>query len=193
MPTTLHITNMVCDRCIRSVARTLSALGYSVEAIDLGEATLVEDVPMKDKSAIADALEAEGFELVRSREEHIVTQIKSTVIAYIRALEAGEQPGNVSDVISKSLHQGYASLSSLFSKQTGQTIRDHVIALKIDRVKDLLSNGSLTTAEIAFKLGYSSTQHLSTQFHQVTGQTLSEWKESPGQRMKWDSKSIQHG
>ncbi len=193
MPTTLHITNMVCDRCIRSVARTLSGLGYSVEAIDLGEATIVEHVAMKDKSAIADALEAEGFELVRSREEHIVTQIKSTVIAYIRALEEGQQPGVLSDVISKSLHQGYASLSSLFSKQTGQTIRDHVIALKIDRVKDLLSNGSLTTAEIADRLGYSSTQHLSTQFHQVTGQTLSEWKESPGQRMKWDSKSIQHG
>ncbi len=184
---------MVCDRCIRSVKGTLSGLGYSVEAIDLGEATIVEDVPMKDKSTIADALEAEGFELVRSREEHIVTQIKSTVIAYIRALEEGQQPGNLSDVISKSLHQGYASLSSLFSKQTGQTIRDHVIALKIDRVKDLLSNGNLTTAEIAYRLGYSSTQHLSTQFHQVTGQTLSEWKESPGQRMKWDSKSIQHG
>jgi AraC-like DNA-binding protein len=193
MPTTLHITNMVCDRCIRSVERTLSGLGYEVASVDLGEATVAENVSMADKNTIADALEAEGFELVRSREEHIVTQIKSTLIRYLQAVEDGETPGNLSDVISKSLHQGYPSLSALFSKQTGQTIRDLFIALKIERAKDLLANGSLTTADIADRLGYSSTQHLSTQFHQVTGQTLAEWRESPGARMKWDAKSIQHG
>ena len=193
MPTTLHITNMVCDRCIRSVERTLTGLGYAVETVDLGQATVSESIPLDQKPAIAVALDAEGFELVRSREEQIVTQIKSTVIAYLRAVEEGQHPGTLSDVISKSLHQGYASLSALFSKQTGQTIRDFVIALKVERVKDLLANDSLTTAEIAFRLGYSSTQHLSTQFHQVTGQTLSEWRESPGARAKWDAISVQHG
>lgn len=193
MPTTLHITNMVCDRCIRSVERALTGLGYAVETVDLGVATVSESVPLDQKPAIAAALDAEGFELVRTREEQIVTQIKSTVIAYLRAVEDGQHPGTLSDVISKSLHQGYPGLSSLFSKQTGQTIRDHVIALKIERAKDLLANGSLTTADIADRLGYSSTQHLSTQFHQVTRQTLAEWKESPGARMKWDAKSIQHG
>lgn len=63
----------------------------------------------------------------------------------------------------------------------------------VERVKDLLANGSLTTAEITFQLGYSSTQHLSSQFHTVTGQTLTEWRESPGERLKWDAKLVQLG
>lgn len=193
MPTTLHITNMVCDRCIRTVERTLFSLGFAVTHVELGEARVSESLAIPDKERLSESLEAEGFELVRSREEHLITQIKSILIKVLQALEDGEKPGKLSDVISKSLHQGYPSLSALYSKQTGQTIRDHFIALKIERAKDLLSNGTLTTADIADRLGYSSTQHLSTQFHQITGLSLSEWKAFPGVRMKWDSKSIQHG
>ena len=44
MPTTLHIKNMVCNRCIKVVQDELSALGYSIKNIELGELTLKEDI-----------------------------------------------------------------------------------------------------------------------------------------------------
>jgi AraC-like DNA-binding protein len=44
-------------------------------------------------------------------------------------------------------------------------------------VKELLKYGELTLSEIAFKMGYSSVQHLSNQFKRITGLTPSHFKD----------------
>lgn len=67
----------------------------------------------------------------------------------------------------------------LLEKKQGiliERIRQIMIALKIERVKELLIFGEDTISEIAYKLNYSSAAHLSTQFKRVTGLPPSHFK-----------------
>ncbi|RYZ82505.1 MAG: helix-turn-helix domain-containing protein, partial [Moraxellaceae bacterium] len=48
-------------------------------------------------------------------------------------------------------------------------IEQYFILLKLEKVKELISYGELALNEIAWKLGYSSVQHLSSQFKRVLG------------------------
>ena len=70
----------------------------------------------------------------------------------------------LSTYISDSLHHEYTYLSSLFSSVEGRTIENYFIEQRIEYVKELLVYGELTLSEIAYKLDYSSTAHISSQF-----------------------------
>ena len=56
------------------------------------------------------------------------------------------------------------------------TIEQYIILQKIERAKELLKYNDDTLSEIAYKLGYSSVQHLSNQFKKVTGMTASRFR-----------------
>ena len=64
------------------------------------------------------------------------------------------------------------------------TIEKYFIAQKIERVKELLLYNELSLNEIAIKLNYSSTAHLSAQFKSVTGTTPSQFKKIKEQKRK---------
>lgn len=82
----------------------------------------------------------------------------------------------LSKIITRNLHHDYSYISNLFSSVEGQTIERYYIAQKIEKAKELLAYNELTLSEIAWKLGYSSVQHLSNQFKKVTGLTPSHFK-----------------
>jgi AraC-like DNA-binding protein len=65
----------------------------------------------------------------------------------------------------------------LFSSVEGKTIEKYLILQKIEKVKELLVYDELTLNEISYKLGYSSVQHLSKQFKNITGLAPSHYKE----------------
>lgn len=60
-------------------------------------------------------------------------------------------------------------LSSYFKKETGQTISDYLIMLRIQEAKKLLQRPELTVEEIAKKIGYSNGRYFSTLFKKMTG------------------------
>ena len=66
----------------------------------------------------------------------------------------------------------------------GITIEHFIIFHKIERVKELLVYNELTLSEIAWKMHYSSVQHLSNQFKKVTGLTPSYFKKMKHKRLK---------
>jgi AraC-like DNA-binding protein len=67
-------------------------------------------------------------------------------------------------------------LSSLFSSVEGITIEKYLLHQKIEKVKELLVYDELTISEISYQLGYTSIQHLSSQFKKITGLTPSHFK-----------------
>ena len=83
---------------------------------------------------------------------------------------------NYSDYISSQLGKDYPSLSLLFSESEDITIEKYIISQKIEKVKELLDYGELNLNQIALKMGYSSTAHLSAQFKNVTGITPSAFR-----------------
>ena len=78
-----------------------------------------------------------------------------------------------SHYISSQLNYNYTYLSNIFSNANEVNIRQFIILVKIERVKELLSYGDLTLTAIAFQLHYSSVAHLSSQFKTTTGQSPS--------------------
>lgn len=102
--------------------------------------------------------------------------IKTQVIKYVHQESSEVEQMNISSFLERDLNKSYSSLSSLFSKAEGRTIEKYVILQRIERVKELLVYGEKTISEIAWELGYSSSQYLSNQFKAETGFTPSQFR-----------------
>lgn len=181
---TLFIKNMVCARCKRSVERLLTAVGLRVKNIRLGEADIEGEPSPALLEMVRHSLHAEGFELLGDRMSRLIGQVKNLVVQEIHHEPQKPETMNFSDYLAKKTGHDYSHLSKLFSSVEGVTIEKYIIAQKIERVKELLVYGELTLSEIAWQLGYSSSQHLSNQFRQVTGMTPTQFKGSHGHGRK---------
>jgi AraC-like DNA-binding protein len=168
---------MVCPRCIKVVKEDLERLGFKVTEIELGEVVLDRSPGDNDMERIKRILEEEGFELIEDYKGKLIDSVKNVIIDLIQNYDETELEDIVfSAYLSRELDKDYNYLSSLFSKTEGITIEHYVILQKIEKAKELLKYGELTLSEIAYKLGYSSVQHLSRQFKQVTGLTATEFR-----------------
>jgi len=90
----------------------------------------------------------------------------------------------LSSYLSSHLHKEYNYLSNLFSSVEGITIEHYFILQKIEKAKEFLFYDELTLSEIAWKMGYSSTAHLSAQFKKITGLTPGQFKKLKDQPRK---------
>lgn len=172
----LYIKNMVCDRCKMVVKSELEKLGFIPVNIDLGEVELDKPINDHQKSQIQNILSPLGFELIDDKKSRLIEQIKTLIIELVHYNGNGLKI-NLSDYLSDKLNHDYNYISNLFSEIEGTTIEKYFIAQKIEKVKELLVYDELTLNEIAFRLNYSSTAHLSSQFKKVTGLTPSHFKE----------------
>ena len=175
-PVTLSIRNMVCDRCIRVVREELEKLGLDVRHVALGEAVLAEGDQAVDIERIGLMLQENGFELIRDRRQKQIEHIRVAIIRVLHTDRPLPTRFRLSAYLAKELKEEYLSLSPLFSSVEGMTIEHYFILQKVERVKELLKYGEKALKEIAWDLGYSSTQHLSNQFKQVTGMTPTQFR-----------------
>jgi len=176
METTLYIKNMVCHRCIKVVKDELSNLGYEVSKIDLGEATIKSSEKSHNITEIKKVLVENGFDLVDDKNSKLIEKMKVLIINKIHHQHDKLEKISFSKYLSNELGVNYSHLSFVFSSCEGITIEKFIIKQKIEKVKELLTYDELTLSEIAFKLGYSSVQHLSNQFRQITGLNPSYFK-----------------
>ena len=173
----LTIRNMVCDRCKRVVREELEALGLILNRVDLGEVD-VDELPNQGVlDEVRQVLQANGFELIDDKKQALVEHIKLLLIQEIQYLKGERLPTeNYSTFLERKLGYEYSYLSSLFSASEGQTLEKYTIALKIEKVKEWLLYDELSLTEIAWRLSYSSVQHLSNQFKQLVGQTPGQFR-----------------
>jgi AraC-like DNA-binding protein len=174
---TLHIKNMVCNRCIKVVQEELEKLHYVVEKIELGEVELVSKRNEIDLKKIKKTLTENGFELIDSRNANLIERIKISIINTIHHSSTQDlSKFDFRKKIAEDSSLSYQYVSTLFSSMEGITIEKFMIHQKIEKVKELIVYDELTLSEIAYKLGYSSIQHLSNQFKKVTGLSPSYFK-----------------
>ncbi|PKL84084.1 MAG: AraC family transcriptional regulator [Ignavibacteriae bacterium HGW-Ignavibacteriae-3] len=173
----LYIKNMVCNRCIKVVGEEFDKLGIATRSISLGEVETEQSAENLPLGKIKEVLAVNGFELIEDKKARLIERIKKFIIKIIY-----EENSNISEnhkfsiLIEKELGLDYNYLSSLFSSRESITIEQYIILQKIEHAKELLKYGELTLSEIAYKLGYSSVQHLSSQFKKTTGFTASQFK-----------------
>jgi len=176
---------MVCNRCIKVVREELEKLDFTVVNIELGEVVITSNKKKFQLGEIKMSLEENGFELIDSRNANIIERVKILVIKLIHH-NSTENKSEISlhNEIIKEAGLSYQYVSSLFSSMEGITIEKFIIHQKIEKVKELIVYDELTLSEIAYRLGYSSLQHLSNQFRKVTGLSPSYFKKLKSKKRK---------
>lgn len=170
---------MVSSRCIQTVHTVLSSIeGIRVDQVYLGAAQIKYQSPDLLRLA-AEKLKEAGFELVISKDDIILEQIKVSVLEMIYYGNNLNTIIRNSDYLSDKLAHPYVTLSKIFSERTGTTLEKYIIMVRIERVKELLSYNEMTLSEIAYQMGYSSVQYLSNQFKQITGMSVTDYKALP--------------
>ena len=178
--TTLHIKNMVCNRCIKVVSDELSKLQLQIEKIELGLVTVSTVIDNDKLKQIGEVLHANGFELISDKKRQIINNIKTLIIERIHHDTGMPENANCSDIITAEIGYDYSYLSNLFSSVEGITIEKYIINQKVEKVKELITYNDLSLKEITYKLGYSSVQYLSNQFKKTAGLTPTQFKKQIG-------------
>lgn len=174
---------MVCRRCIIIVTQIFQAHDIKPLSIQLGKVTLANPISKEALKSIQQELENCGFELIDDKRTRIIEQIRTAVIQYVHYDDISEKK-KLSDYISEQCKRDYSLLSKLFTETNGITIEKYYIAQKIERVKELLIYDELSISEIADKLHYSSSAHLSTQFRSMTGLSPTQFKQLKNPQLK---------
>jgi AraC family transcriptional regulator len=175
---TIHVKNMTCSCCIHLIRRELSVEGVDIHDLKLGTIILSHDPEKITWKKIDSLLESLGFEIIRDKEKALAEQIRVAVIELVHNSTYNAMVRN-SDYLVERFGMSYPYISSLFSKHENTTLEKFIISHKIEKVKELIEYGELTLSEIAYMMGYSSVQYLSTQFKAVTGVSVTDYKANP--------------
>ena len=174
----IHVKNMVCNCCILLLKKELSIDGIEIHDVKLGKVSL-SFLPSKISwKKIEKILNEYGFEIITDKEKLLVDQIKQAIIELVHHSTYNAMVKN-SDYLVERFDVSYPYLSTLFSKHESMTLEKFIILNKIEKVKELIEYGELTLSEIAYMMGYSSVQYLSTQFKTITGISVTEYKNNP--------------
>ena len=171
---------MVSSRCIKVVRETLESLGLNVPEVGMGYARIDRPGSAFNLGLVSDLLNREGFELIVDRQAILTEKVKLALLERLDRLVRQEPTEKLSVYLSECLNLEYSLISKTFSKIEGQTINSYFIKLKLEKVKEFIDYGALSFKEIAYSLGYSSLQHLSGQFRQIEGVSMSDYKLQKG-------------
>jgi len=144
--------------------------------VKLGEVIIESELSSVVKENFSKELTAVGFELIDDKKSSLINRIKTEIIQYIHHNQESFEHINFSVYLSDKLAYDYSYISKLFSSVEGLTIEKYIILQKIERVKELLVYDNLNLSEIAVEMDYSSVQHLSRQFKDITGFTPTQFR-----------------
>ena len=171
----IYIKNMACESCKVVVKDALEELAISPVKVELGEIETKEELSDEEKKELNSKIKKVGLELLENKQGVLIEKIRKVMIDYV--YKSDEKPNvKFSVLISEELNHSYTYLANFFSEVEATTIEQFIIALKIERIKELIIFGEDTLSEIADKLHYSSVAHLSAQFKKATGLTPSHFK-----------------
>lgn len=159
-----------------SVEQLLRNNGLQTKSVRLGEVELPDETDKKTLEKFADDLKEMGFELLDDQRMQLIEQIKTLLIQKTQSGNI-EEHFSISKFVTDHIYKDYSAISKLFSEVEGITLEQFFILQKIEKTKELLIYNEQSLSQIAFNLGYSSTQHLSNQFKKLMGMTPSQFKQ----------------
>jgi len=176
MASEILIKGMVCERCVSVIKEGITNLGVEIAKISLGKLSLKSDIDKEAYNNIEQFLTENGFELISNRQVRIVTHAKELINEVFGQNIKYDSKLKFSSLISETLHMNYDSISELFRQIEGITLEKYIITKRLEKVKELLVYTELTLTEIAYITGFSSINHLSRQFKELTGFSPSHFK-----------------
>lgn len=161
------------EKLCRSVLHDkLSGTGISYHLNSDGSVTFPVDICREKYHGLLQDLENFGIEVVDDYKAILVQKVKSLVTEMLH--KHTTMPAlKISAYLADSLNENYRTLANAFSEVCHMSIESFIIFHKIELVKKLLLEESISLTEISHRMQYSSVAHLSNQFKNVTGLTPS--------------------
>ena len=176
MAADILIRGMVCERCVSVIKEGIASLGYDVIKVSLGKLSLKSELNKEDYARVETFLSDNGFEMISNRQVRIVSRVKELIAEAFGENLKYNPKLKFSVVLSEALHMNYDSISELFTQLEGITLEKYIITKRLEKVKELVVYTDLTLTEIAYITGFSSINHLSRQFKELTGLSPSHFK-----------------
>ena len=173
---TIHIKNMVCNRCITAVEDVFRNSEIDFVSVNLGWVETSNDFSKNKLQKLNENLQKIGFEILENASQKQIEIIKKLILEKVQNLDINED-FLLSKYLSEQLNKEYSNISKIFSQTENITLEQYFILQKIEKVKELLIYRELTLSQIADKLGYKTVQHLSQQFKKTTGFSPSQFQE----------------
>ncbi len=174
---TIQIKGMVCDRCIKVVAKTLTDLGLEVRDIRLGSVTVVGVPMLVSIKMVEGQLSKHGFSLVRNQDA-VAEEVKYLINELLDEDRVYEMQHKYATILTETLGIPYQTIKAHFVYAEGMTLEKYIIHQRLEKAKEFLAHTDFTFTEIAYILGFSSLQHLSNQFKEITGLSPSHFKKA---------------
>ena len=187
MQQTVFVKGMVCQRCIKTITTELEKINLQPEEVMLGELRFSSDKLNVDLKLLNDKIQPLGFSILENKKEKDASIVKKMIHEVYNGEFDFPEGFLFSVYLSKFMGKSYDAISHSFSSEEGTTIEKYLIAYRIEKAKELLLYTEYTLTEVSFKLGFSSTAHISRQFKQYTGMTPSEFKMMHAARIKINS------
>ena len=175
---------MVSLRCKMKVEEELENIGVLFSKVELGVIELQQDISSDKLNLLKTNLAKSGLLIIDDKRSILIEKIRTTIVDMIHNTNDIPKVNN-SDFISQKMGYDYTYLSNVFSETLGITIQQFIIIHKIEKVKELLIYDEYNISEIARRMNYSSTAHLSKQFKKITGLTPSYFKQLKQMRGKY--------
>lgn len=176
MTSEILIKGMVCERCIAVIRKGIADLGLELATISLGKLSLGSELNKEDFAKVKTFLSENGFELISNRQIRIVNRAKEVIDEVFKENIKYDSQLRFSTLLSEKLNLNYDSISEVFTQIEGTTLEKYIIARRLEKVKELLVYTDFRLTEIAYVTGFSSLNHLSSQFKELTGLSPSHFK-----------------
>lgn len=174
MEVTLHIENMVCNRCIKVLKQEFEQHQLALKNIELGKITLDinEDTDLEKAKDIVDR---NGFSIINTQKQKIIENVKISLIKLLDKIPL-KLDKKLSAYLEEAIHLEYSKISKTFSTVETITIEKYFIRLKIEKSKELIQSDKYNFTEISQLLDYNNINHFSRQFKNETGMSLTDYK-----------------
>lgn len=164
------------------VGPVMNELSLSYDHITTNTIEVHNSLSAKELSLLNERLSLFSIHVTSKKDVGIVEQIKQCI--RISILRGELRNTTLSTILADKLNYSYSHLSAVFSKETHTSIENFYILIKIEMAKEMFSQNDRTISEVAFELDYSSVSHLSRQFKNVTGLTISQYTSLIKERKK---------
>ena len=169
---------MLSDCCLKLLIIELNRLGVEVIKAKLGDVTLAYDATAIQEEQVIALFHDLGFKVIQDKDQLLVEEMKQVIVELVHHTTYNAMVRN-SDFIVSRFNKSYQHLSTVFSRIEKITLEKYIILQRIEKVKELMQSEEFSLSEIAYIMGYSSVQYLSTQFKQITRYSVSEYKNLP--------------
>jgi two-component system response regulator YesN len=173
----LEYCRIICLELMLLANRLLLELNVQLHDLERKEARLRENIFSEDE---IDGLKQYVFDYMQDvcvRIGDKRSRKSNNIVERIRGIMEQRFADNLTVAeIAREVYLTSTYVSLLFKQETGETINEALVKIRIERAKEMLRNPSVKFYDVCFAVGYADPSHFSKLFKKYTGYTPSSYR-----------------